>query len=1009
MRANTTESSPLDQSGFHSSTLYRDTSSTGKKIGDLLSHPDLFSSIILTSYFSMIILPGLWVWSILLNIVYSVWFFSRKYRLPFRLPYGWKHKDYSNRHSGSKNRYKSGTGLLYLGNHNNTNEELWISNDDAHRHALILGTTGSGKALTNDTLILTELGWVKNESIRTGDRIYHPSGAITRVRNVYPQGRQPIVQVKFADGRFIECSRDHLWTVTITSCDLITDYQTHVQVKTMTAADMGLAVEMSRLHGLGNSAMRLFVNLVKPIPGGNDLDRSCNTRAEYCGNQGLENKDSLIPLSGLPSQRLEWINILLSTRAATHFISQSDGYIDIPTLSKTDGYMLRQLIWSLGGFALEFETNGKSYIRASYPGQEQAEYCQNQMNSKLCEYGLEIVNVDGYLIPVKPGTQDKKCPESCMKPMSCIEVDAADGLFVIENFIVTHNTEMLLGLTSQALMWASGFLFIDGKGTSEFHARAWSLAKRFGREDDYRILNFTDTSNRGGRPAGSQSVQSNTLNPFSHGTPDQLMNLIVSLMGDVSTGSDMWKNRAMALVASAMKALCEMRDAGDVMLDVQSIRDFLPLGIGIKHELLEGKEITSINEIPNVAWNELRSRGGMIELYLRSLNDEFSEKSKLGLKGFFDTLPGFSLHDALNGMPQEGKAAEQHAFLSMQLTKPLGSLADDYSHIFCTPFGEVDFDDVVLNRRILVVLLPALQKAPQEMQNCGRIIVALLKMMMGRTSGYEIEGSKKMLVDARSTKSLTPFIAVLDEAGYYMVKGIDTMMAQARSLGFMMIISGQDMAAMQASSPQIAETVAANARLTVAGATEDANRTWRFFQSKFSKHKVPISSGRKSVDTLFGVKWVDRQDVTFVEEDRVKIGDLQALKAGEFYYLMGSILVRANAFYTGEYWAEDISLNKFLLIRGPRDRAPGFDQTKAERFIEAHRSICCRLLDWKTFNSGLQDYPFDAHDILYCAANLAEDFIKRNEGDDPDMLLANIRGLYRGAENVLNQSSRSWD
>ena len=306
----------------------------------------------------------------------------------------------------------------------------------------------------------------------------------------------------------------------------------------------------------------------------------------------------------------------------------------------------------------------------------------------------------------------------------------------------------------------------------------------------------------------------------------------------------------------------------------------------------------------------------MIELYLRALRGEFSERSRLALKGFFDSLPGFNLHAALNGEPQEGKAVEQHGFLSMQLTRPLGSLADDFGHIFRTPFGEVDIEDVVLRRRILVVLLPALQKAPEEMRNCGKIVVSMLKMMMGRAAGSQLEGSKMSLVDARPTSSPSPFIAILDEAGYYMVKGIDTMMAQARSLGFMIIIAGQDMAAMQAVSPQIAETVAANARLTAAGATEDAQRTWSFLKNKFSSHTVPLASGRSARPGLFGSRWVERPDVSYAEQDRVRIGDLQKLREGEFYFLMESRLVKARVFHTGDNWTPWISMNKFLLIRG---------------------------------------------------------------------------------------------
>ncbi len=60
---------------------------------------------------------------------------------------------------------------------------------------------------------------------------------------------------------------------------------------------------------------------------------------------------------------------------------------------------------------------------------------------------------------------------------------------------------------------------------------------------------------------------------------------------------------------------------------------------------------------------------------------------------------------------------EQHGFITMQLTRVFGSLADTYGHIIRTNLAEVDLKDVVLNRRILVVLLPALEKSPEELSN----------------------------------------------------------------------------------------------------------------------------------------------------------------------------------------------------------------------------------------------------------------------------------------------------
>ena len=241
----------------------------------------------------------------------------------------------------------------------------------------------------------------------------------------------------------------------------------------------------------------------------------------------------------------------------------------------------------------------------------------------------------------------------------------------------------------------------------------------------------------------------------------------------------------------------------------------------------------------------------------------------------------------------------------------------------------MDIEDVVLNRRILVVLLPALQKAPEEMRNCGKIVVAMLKMMMGRAAGSMLEGSKLSLVDARPTRSPSPFIAILDEAGYYMVKGIDTMMAQARSLGFMIIIAGQDMAAMQSVAPQIAETVAANARLTAAGATEDAQRPGLSEEQVLNSH-VPVV--RPTAVPGCSDALVERPDVLTVEigADR----DLQRLLEGEFYSYgvpvgQGQGVSHPRA---GAPWIPE----QVRAIRGPT-QGTGLDQSKDIEILAALR------------------------------------------------------------------------
>ena len=955
-----------------------------RSLFEFANQPESCCLIVILLLSFAFVVPVIWLGIIPFITGYLWWFFKQKFRLPFRLPIAWKGQDYSNPLPGGAKGFRNGEGLLFLGNKFEDNEEIWITNDDARRHALVLGTTGSGKALSNETPVLTEHGWMSIGDLNEKIRVFQPDGRLTKTLGVFAQGKLPVVRMHFADGRFVDCSRDHLWKVKKETAknSLCSDSESSLSL--MAAADIGIQLELTSSLGV-----RFYIPTSFQTRGplvSTHLEESLAIR---WGKFGFPKKDHSLELQGTSQERLDWLICFLKERGFQTIGSDQHDTIAIKLLNDHEGSKIKRIVWSLGGISIQILKDDYAVIHIQIHNFKIQQGIPKLMGQLQSLY-IEVVETEGFLskkealqqtqqiqneiskkrITKKEGSWQLSQLKVFEKEMTCIKTQSPSGLFVMESFLITHNTELLLGWVTQTLMWQSGFLFVDGKGTTEFHGRAWSLVKKFGREDDYRILNFTDIGEGDQNTAGGPQVQSNTLNPFTHGTPDQLMNLIVSLMGDEGNG-DMWKHRAMSLVTSAIRALCDMRDSGDVLLDVQSIREYLPLGIGVNKTLLEDKTISNVSEIPQKAWRDLRSRGGMIELYLRSLNDEFSETSKLALKGFFDSLPGFNLSNALNGLPQVSKAAEQHGFLAMQLTKPLGSLADDYGHIFRTPFGEVDIEDVVLNRRILVVLLPALQKAPVEMQNCGRIIVAILKMMMGKVAGSTIVGPKQKLIDAKPTKALTPFMVVLDEAGYYMVKGIDTMMAQARSLGFMIVISAQDMAAMQAVSPQIAESASANARLTIAGAMEDAQKTWHFLNKKFATHRLQVVSGKKPKEGLFGSKMVNRPDTNFVVEDRIKIRDMQKLREGEFYFLMESVLVKARSFYTGQYWTPQIKSNKYLIVRGPFDLAPNLDQSLEQKFFENVSSVSESLFDFEGLTKKNAKY-FGLEDELTATIKRAE-------------------------------------
>lgn len=72
--------------------------------------------------------------------------------------------------------------------------------------------TGVGKAIPNDTLIPTPNGWRKVGDIKVGDYLFAQDSSPTKVLAVFPQPTtKEIWKVTFADGRVAECCGEHLW------------------------------------------------------------------------------------------------------------------------------------------------------------------------------------------------------------------------------------------------------------------------------------------------------------------------------------------------------------------------------------------------------------------------------------------------------------------------------------------------------------------------------------------------------------------------------------------------------------------------------------------------------------------------------------------------------------------------------------------------------------------------------------------------------------------------------
>ena len=454
-------------------------------------------------------------------------------------------------------------------------------------------------------------------------------------------------------------------------------------------------------------------------------------------------------------------------------------------------------------------------------------------------------------------------------------------------YLGTTGSGKTVGLTSMvtnAISWGSGFVYVDGKADTDLWSNLSSLVRRFGRDDDLLVLNYM-TGNSDAR------APSNTMNPFSSGSASYLTNMLVELMPPSEGDNAMWKERAVSLCAAMMPALTWKRDNQEMALSVTVIRDYLSLNNVIKLQR----------------------------------DDAVPEIIRSGLSGYLDTLPGFTAeaYDDNGKVKPPGPdtpqydtntANQQHGYLAMQFTRSLQSLGDDYGYIFDTQAADVDMLDVVLNRRILIVLIPALEKSGDEIANLGKIVAANMKGMMGSTLGASVEGESATVIENKPTHSATPFMTIFDEVGYYTASGMAVMAAQARSLGFSLVFSGQDLPAMKKRVREEANSITANCNIKLFGKLEDPTETKEFFEKTVGTAFVTESSGfQLSGSSSFG-SYHDTKQAGIQARPKASYDALRGYKEGEAIVTFGEEVVKGQIFYSNPGHAKAMRVTRFVAL-----------------------------------------------------------------------------------------------
>lgn len=356
----------------------------------------------------------------------------------------------------------------------------------------------NGKALVNGTPVKIPGGWKNIEDLKVGEYVIGQDGKPAEILGVFPQGKRPIMRVTFEDGRWIDVDRDHLWSVW-------PDPNCSIDVSPEVLSTFELAYGLTRgcnwyiplnlnevrpsspelpLHPYilgallsGNSGGEFSLPVVKQIerlrpPEVQLFSRYDDNLKGYRGiitdngdNPAIRNllmgvgmdpdrpHERFIPESYLDSDHTKKYELLQGLFDVDNVVSTdsvvvpgSSPYvkrlqITYRTKSERLAKDVQRLLWSIGetvcalrpsATAGEFELKIRSNNAWFFFTQRRRE-----------ELGLKFTDTYSASVPAKLQITSIEYLEE-EDDATCIYVDNSNHLFVTKDYIVTHNTLMLL-------------------------------------------------------------------------------------------------------------------------------------------------------------------------------------------------------------------------------------------------------------------------------------------------------------------------------------------------------------------------------------------------------------------------------------------------------------------------------------------------------------------------------------------------------------------------------------
>lgn len=475
-----------------------------------------------------------------------------------------------------------------------------------------------------------------------------------------------------------------------------------------------------------------------------------------------------------------------------------------------------------------------------------------------------------------------------------------------------------------AMVSDSGVIMIDGKADPKTWFDLYAMAVAAGRADDFLVLNFVVGATQEAEFSFSsssekelweefQSIESNTFNIFGTGTADTLFEIGSGLLGDEASGDNkMWVERAQALLRSMLKALTDLRDQGQLKISIATLQEYMSL--------------EKLSELEN--------------------NPDISQIARQQVGAVLNEIAGY--RDAMRVEDPQRRAAlladqpsKQFAFLHMQFGALYAMLIGTYGHIANVEYSDIFAPDVIRARRILLVMLPALEKAPTSLAQLGRMATSAIKSALAQNISGSLTGRKAELVDRRPTNSMRAMVLIYDEAASYIQAGTADVASQSRSLGAFNIFSSQEWSSFKQAGEIEATRLISNSGLKIVLKNED-KETADHFMNAVGDAQVLKSGGKrwekgKLIETERRLENIPR--VTFQE--------MMNLAEGQAYIKWRDTMILARMPYVPVKPVVSAQRNDLVPMPGsmPNDRARMRQQKAIARGVEETRLPPLNLID----------------------------------------------------------------